>query len=313
MTQPTKPEPTQADREKVSQLQNADCENSSHDGCGSWQIECHDCLASELAAVREEAEKSAVELMECGHPKACMYLNWKHHKTKKPLKAKFCTACQAIEKAHAAGAAEMVERCRKFVWDEGEIDIYERMKELSPNPNYLAEIKAVVSREAWLLWTTAVSGASGVPPIPDGKSVTAWVRKVFKDVRAGVREECAKVSCWLCLQGYAVYRDESVKGSLIESAHAWKHRLSVSGVEKEEICGASKIRSLDPNHSDVVEGIRREAVWDSLDVDRMVCSRCESVGRISAIKLPHGIVMKCGQCCFKWILAQPRALLKEGE
>ena len=273
MTQPTKPEPTQADKDKSKEFVRTIR--------GLSLLEQFDYVASELAAVREGA------ILE-SNP---MFIADKD--------GNGINFTAAIQAAHSAGAAEMKEWCVSALEElaDNTKQLYKNTP-LDAHDNYLAGLANTIK-----LYEHIIVHIRDLSPNPN----------YLAEIKAGVREECAKVSCWLCLQGYAVYRDESVKGSLIESAHAWKHRLSVSGVEKEEICGASKIRSLDPNHSDVVEGIRREAVWDSLDVDRMVCSRCESVGRISAIKLPHGIVMKCGQCCFKWILAQPRALLKEGE
>ena len=123
MSQPTKPEPTQADRERASAFIESITEqlrNPSYGDCSYEHIKpgSDDGLASELASVRDGRDKEwygefiAVgwndgydeNLPEVPNPDAVVL--W---------------AKTLYERGRSAGAAEMVERCAEYVKEEIEI------------------------------------------------------------------------------------------------------------------------------------------------------------------------------------------------
>ena len=92
----------------------------------------------------------------------------------------------------------------------------------------------------------------GVPPNPN----------YLAEMRAGVREECAVAMCDYCggrtgenIERIPVYIQ--VPGL---AGTRWVHKAHEHYKPEWERCNARFIRSLDLNHSNVVEGMKREAV-----------------------------------------------------
>lgn len=209
MTQPTKPEPTQAERELVESLKADKC---------NWITPCMSPI--------------------CEH--------------------KLLNALTSVRReAHAAGAAEMVERIphTRECSFTGDSCLRCQLDREGPNPNYLAEIKA------------------------------------------GVREECAEAVCSFCIypDDYPLHKDV---------VDGWLHTLTwtENGERKTSTkrCIAHKIRSLDPNHSDVLEGMKREAVKPLL---KIIDDWAEG-GHVNGRYLTDEE---------RKVMRQTRALLKEGE
>ena len=245
MTPPTKPEPTQADREKAVEFHAASVAGNIA-GAGrtatvKFDIESHfeRCdlckhIASELVAVRDEASPKMCP--ECGH--RCIPPTY-------TVGDSSCPHCKALHEAHTAGAAEgeaewhadgykvgfheggaeMVERCAEKIEERCEYrQAYknrrcrkagenrcrvcrqaDELRNLSPNPNYLAEM------------------------------------------RAGVREECAEIIDKHSMCSCNPFAQEKIDDP---DFHFWACAKA----------SLQRIRSLDPNHSDVLEGMKEKAV-----------------------------------------------------
>ena len=224
MNQPTKPEPTQDDRDErrartfYHEALLAAREASKKFGLPTDTQEFMVArIASELAAVRDEAKD---ELRQPIHKSMCKQehsqANLKRtviHQGEASLTMDVCLACQSDKEAHAAGVAEIVERCAEII----------------------EELRA---------WGLAATNASEM----------------------GRR-----------------FRDESIEAV-------------------DKIRNLSPNPSLDPNHSDVLEGIRREGKQDE---HLRLCHECfESKIAGTGTVCARGIELE---------VLPARALLKKGE
>ena len=282
---PTKPEPTQDDSELIESFPfGIGCTHKQ--GYGFCE-KCKSRLASELAAVRDEAERGELAAIEqrdraetaadkLAYSIAPVEVIGEHSNLNNPwenalerLQIFFNGNEAGEQEAHTAGAAEMVERCISFIestrglmWPDVRPHLLQNFKGFIPNPNYLAEMRAVV------------------------------------------REECA-----------AVFDDKEKIDRMIKAAveqginaHGSGHFQLVSSIKKRiwNMVIADRvrlIRSLDPN-PDVLEGMKREAVKPYRHFLTSVKSRCE----YAVDKPPNmqGLTMQT-------IYDDARALLKEGE